>query len=79
MDWNKEGAFPSGANAAFPRPYVKDDATREGTIEQPGMTLREYAAIHLMVPDSGNASLDEMIKKAIASKTSKAAFKVTGA
>ena len=39
-----------------------------------GLTIREYAAIHLMVPDSGIPELDEMIKKAIAQKTSKAAF-----
>jgi hypothetical protein len=28
-----------------------------------GMTLRQYAAIHLKVPDSGTDWLDEMIKK----------------
>ena len=39
-----------------------------------GMTIREYAAIHLMVPDSGNKELDDMITKAIQAKTGKAAF-----
>jgi hypothetical protein len=28
-----------------------------------GMTLRQYAAIHLKVPNSGTDWLDEMIKK----------------
>lgn len=28
-----------------------------------GMTLRQYAAIHLKVPDSGTDWLDDMIKK----------------
>lgn len=27
------------------------------------MSLREYAAIHLRVPDSGNGWLDKMIKR----------------
>ena len=30
----------------------------------PGMSLRQYAAIHLRVPDSGVEWLDEMIRKA---------------
>jgi len=30
----------------------------------PGLTKREYAAIHLCVPDSGNPELDAMIEKA---------------
>jgi hypothetical protein len=29
-----------------------------------GFTKREYAAIHLCVPDSGNADLDAMIRRA---------------
>lgn len=37
----------------------------------PGLSIREYAAIHLMVPDSGNADLDAMILKAITLKTNK--------
>lgn len=31
--------------------------------EGPGMTIRQYAAIHLCVPDSGLPWLDEMIQK----------------
>jgi len=34
-----------------------------GEVAQEGMTLRQYAAIHLKVPDSGTDWLDEMIKK----------------
>ena len=30
----------------------------------PGFTKREYAAIHLCVPDSGNDELDAMIRRA---------------
>ena len=30
---------------------------------EPGMTLREYAAIQLKVPDSGTDWLDDMIRK----------------
>ena len=30
----------------------------------PGMTVRQYAAIHLCVPDSGDADLDAMIRRA---------------
>lgn len=29
----------------------------------PGISIREYAAIHLRIPDSGNAELDAMIQK----------------
>lgn len=37
----------------------------EGGFEaQRGMTLREYAAIQLKVPDSGNEALDAMIRRA---------------
>jgi hypothetical protein len=35
----------------------------ENRYEHEGMTLRQYAAIHLKVPDSGTDWLDEMIKK----------------
>lgn len=34
-----------------------------GTHAFSGMTLREYAAIHLKIPDSGNDWIDEMIRK----------------
>lgn len=37
----------------------------DGFVEElPGLTKREYAAIHLRVPDSGSQWLDEMIEKA---------------
>lgn len=32
--------------------------------DEEGMTLRQYAAIHLKVPDSGTDWLDDMIRKA---------------
>jgi hypothetical protein len=34
-----------------------------GNDREKGMTLRQYAAIHLKVPDSGIDWLDDMIKK----------------
>ena len=34
-------------------------------IHENGMTLREYAAIHLKVPNSGNPELDAMIEKSL--------------
>jgi hypothetical protein len=73
MDWNDlKSAHPLGWDAAFSRPYCVSSI--QGTIDQPGMTLREYAAIHLMVPDSGNASLDKMILKALDMRKAKSAF-----
>ena len=45
--------------AAFARPRS------EGTIKSSiGLTKREYAAIHLRVPNSGNPELDDMIREA---------------
>lgn len=44
-------AFPTGHEDAYG--FMSD-----------GMTLREYAAIHLRVPNSGKAWLDEMIEVA---------------
>lgn len=45
--------------AAFARPRS------EGTIKSSiGLTKREYAAIHLRVPMSGNPELDDMIREA---------------
>jgi len=41
---------------AFPNPHRTD---------QTGMTLRQYAAIKLKVPDSGVDWLDEMIRQSI--------------
>jgi hypothetical protein len=46
--------------AAFARPRS------EGTIKSSiGLTKREYAAIHLRVPMSGNPELDAMIRDAV--------------
>lgn len=45
---------------AFPGP---DQAEQSVDIHE-GMTLRQYAAIHLRVPDSGQQWLDDMIRKA---------------
>jgi hypothetical protein len=42
---------------AFPDP-------QENWRGEKGMTLREYAAIHLKVPNSGTDWLDEMIEEA---------------
>jgi len=39
--------------------------TTSSHIHENGMTLREYAAIHLKVPNSGNPELDEMIDKSV--------------
>ena len=53
--------------AAFPRESVYAKCEACGWDENPsvsGMTLREYAAIELRIPDSGVDWLDEMIVKA---------------
>lgn len=42
---------------AFPAQFFDERAT--------GMTLRQYAAIKLRVPDSGNDWLDEMIRHSL--------------
>jgi hypothetical protein len=41
-------------------PALKEHGLNYGC---PGMTLREYAAIHLRVPDSGSDWLDKMIEQ----------------
>ena len=43
---------------AFPVPDI------DGSAVQEGMTLRQYAAIKLKVPNSGTDWLDEMIEEA---------------
>ena len=50
-------------NSAFPLP---DIYYPNGDIEygSGGLTKREYAAIHLRVPQSGNEELDAMIREA---------------
>ena len=47
---------------AFPSWAVYDDRARP--VAEGDMTLRQYAAIKLRVPDSGLPWLDEMIEKA---------------
>jgi len=55
IDTNQpESAFPSTFKSMSPE---------EAQVHRWGMTLRQYAAIHLKVPDSGTDWLDEMIKK----------------
>jgi hypothetical protein len=54
---------------AFPRApfeYIDNGNGLEWDVrEQSGMTLRQYAAIKLKVPDSGTDWLDEMIRKSL--------------
>jgi len=47
---------------AFPMQEKNSDGTHYHT--HAGMTLRQYAAIHLRVPKSGTEWLDKMIRKA---------------
>lgn len=42
----------------------REDGGRRDVIGSSGMTLRQYAAIHLRVPDSGEEWLDRMIERA---------------
>lgn len=50
--------------------------SRTITVNEGGMSLRQYAAIHLRVPDSGEVWLDEMIERARRDEFAKAAQKV---
>jgi hypothetical protein len=54
---------------AFPRApfeYIDNGNGLEWDVrEQSGMTLRQYAAIKLKVPDSGTDWLDDMIRKSL--------------
>jgi hypothetical protein len=49
---------------AYPTKNYRGGAVPEATGYSEGKTLREYAAIHLMVPNSGKDWLDDMIRKA---------------
>lgn len=49
---------------AFPRSAGDYNGTKNGNAAQQGMTLRQYAAIKLRIPDSGTDWLDRMILKA---------------
>jgi hypothetical protein len=46
-------------------PFVWDDEIEKTRHVQPGMTLRQYAAIKLRVPNSGTDWLDDMIVASI--------------
>ena len=48
--------------SAFPSTF-KSMSPEEGQVHRWGMTLRQYAAIKLKVPDSGTDWLDDMIRK----------------
>ncbi len=50
----QETAFPTIADIRFNADFLTD----------PGITKRQYAAIHLRIPDSGIGWLDKMIAKA---------------
>jgi hypothetical protein len=60
-DREKYGAKNDGG-PAFPVPD-SHDANGQVQYGANGMSLRQYAAIHLRVPDSGNDWLDDMIRK----------------
>jgi hypothetical protein len=49
---------------AFPCQQAMNPDGKWNDTFEPGMSLRQYAAIHLCVPDSGLDWLDEMIEKA---------------
>lgn len=48
---------------AFPMPSGPEPRVDSATHYNEGMTLRQYAAIKLRVPDSGTDWLDDMIRK----------------
>jgi len=50
--------------AAFARPFSQEEGLEVYDLAQDGLTKREYAAIHLKVPNSGNPELDDMIREA---------------
>lgn len=50
--------------AAFARSFSQDEELRVYDLAQTGLTKREYAAIHLRVPRSGDEELDAMIREA---------------
>jgi hypothetical protein len=54
MNWAEQGG------AAFPIPHSNEPGAYEA---ETGMSLREYAAITLRVPNSGTDWLDDMIRE----------------
>jgi hypothetical protein len=59
---NGGSAFPSAERRI--KEYY-DGTTSEDYVYEDGMTLRQYAAIKLRVPDSGTDWLDDMIRKSL--------------
>lgn len=59
------------SNPAFPVPGLHSDPDFNG------MTLREYAAIHLRIPDSGSEWLDTMIRRALLDKIAQECIGIT--
>jgi hypothetical protein len=56
--------------SAFPYAYKTTETTESGieytaTCCDPGMTIKEYAAIHLKVPRSGDSEIDGMIRESV--------------
>lgn len=49
--------------SAFPHTVEYKGADCGGVVPHGGMTLRQYAAIKLKVPDSGTDWLDDMIRQ----------------
>jgi hypothetical protein len=49
--------------SAFPVRNRWDSANESFDLESPGMTLKQYAAIHLKVPRSGDPEIDGMIRE----------------
>ena len=64
-----EQEYVGGPAFPFPAYEYSDGGFNPG---QGGMTLREYAAINLKVPDSGDIDLDEMIRKSLRNDFAKA-------
>lgn len=61
---------------AFPITRHRSDGGHEWTETVEGMTLRQYAAIHLKQPDSGDEWLDKMILAAKRDELAAAAMPV---
>ena len=65
---SKDGSAP-----AFPVPGLQNDEQFNG------ITLRQYAAIKLRVPDSGTDWLDEMIRKSLRDALAARAYELADA
>lgn len=61
--WVDRGAGPEVTGDHPPEGALREAASMKAPA-LPGMTLRQYAAIHLRVPDSGEEWLDAMIERA---------------